>query len=100
MKLARTILVLLAAGMAAAAQPPQHDPAPPPGAPRETDPAAMKARLERWLEETRHREEIIQAALKRLSDGASPDDVRKSMEPGMRPQRPGSREPQGGGKGD
>jgi len=92
----RIIPAVLVLGAAALAQPPRQEPPPaPPGAPRETDAAAMKARLERWLEETRHREELIQAALKRLSEGASPDEVRKGMEPGMRLPRPGGRDAQG-----
>ena len=93
MKLATTIAAVLAAAVAGAgAQPPRPDQgAPPPGAARETDPAAMRARLERWLEETRHREETIQAALKRLDEGASPEDVQRGMVAGIRPNRQGER---------
>lgn len=97
MRFFRPIIVLLAIAGSVAAQPPRPEPG---SAPHETDPAAMKARLERWLEETRHREETIQAALKRLSDGASPDDVRRSMEPGTRPPRGGAHDAQGGGRPD
>ncbi len=90
----RSIIVVLALAGSAGAQPPHPEP-PANGAPHENDPAAMKARLERWLEETRHREEVIVAALKRLNEGASPDDVRKSMEPGARAPR-GAQNREGG----
>ena len=69
-------------------QPPAHQ-----GQARETDPAAFRARLERMLEDLKTRQEQIQAALKRLDGGASPDEVRRGLDEGPRPPRMGPDRP-------
>lgn len=97
--LALAIVVVLSSVPARAQSQPSEPrpPAPKQEAPRDEaqDREAMKARLERWLSETKQRQERIEAALKSLNQGASTDEVRQKMEPPMRGDRP----PNGGGGG-
>lgn len=77
--------------------------APPPARSATDDREAMKSRLERWLADTRQREERITAALKKLAEGGTEDEVRKLVEPSLRPGRPtgtggNSRPPRDGGQ--
>src|SRR5215470_3564414 len=82
MKLPAIIVASLA--LAASAQPP-NPPPPRDGPPaRDMDPAAFRARLERMLEDSKQRQEQIQAALKQLDAGASTEQVQRGLDEGSR----------------
>lgn len=86
MAAAITLLPAVGAAQPAPDQPPQgrsQEGKPP------LDREALKARLQRRLEESRKSQERLEAAIKRLDEGASPDDVRTEMEGDIRGGRGG-----------
>jgi hypothetical protein len=96
-------LIAAAAPALAQSQPAQSPPSAPPAAKQDgtrdeaQEREAMKARLERWLADTKQRQERIEAALKSLNEGASTDAVRQQMEPrGDRPPGGSGRSRDGG----
>lgn len=94
--IAAAIATISAAGAPAPRQPVEPPPAPAPTAaqPEENDPErqAMRARLERRLEESRRVQERLESALQSLDEGASPSQIRRQFR-----ERPGeARQGRGG----